>query len=128
MKPSDKFDICLERVRECQAMQERILAIRPDASTHGGPPKVGDVVSEYIADFVLAGQRALRLWPHRMPFFKAFFVEGRSAEQTMRLYQLSERTFYRWVAHAKFRVGNELERAGLYPPSRYKQRIVREEA
>jgi hypothetical protein len=68
MTPADIFDICLERVRTCQS--KTVNAIRPDACAKDGPPRIGNPAAEYVADFELAGMRALRRHPPRLKLFR----------------------------------------------------------
>jgi DNA-directed RNA polymerase specialized sigma24 family protein len=127
MRPADIFDIVLERVREYQALQLRIVAIRADASAKGGPATVGNVISEYIADFQVCGMRALKRWPKRAQMFKLYFVDGMTQKQVCKQLSIPSTTLDFWHMEIKKTVGRELRETALYPPSHYRLRTVRKE-
>lgn len=128
MRARDIFDLCLLRVRECQAMEARVTAIRPDACAKDGPPQVGNAPAEYVADFQICGRRAIdgRKWDvsrtKKYTLFQLYFVADGKAKQVQQELQISERTLYRWASEVKRVVGPELARAGLWPPRVYRQK------
>ena len=98
---------------------------------------------EYVADFALAGERALadkrkyrrftracwgsavyasrneRLRASRLVLFRLYYLGGAEYQAARRLLGLSEFTWSDWSEEIRVRVGRELIRAGMYPPSRY---------
>jgi hypothetical protein len=90
--PEVVFKVCHGRVVQFQAQQAALRVIRADASTHGGPARVGNIQTEYIADFYRAGHRAItyqglppdilkriRYYPKggpkkRLAIFRAYFM------------------------------------------------------
>lgn len=78
MKPQIAFDICHSRVLQFQAEQHALRVIRADASCSGGPTRVGNVPTEYIADFYKAAQRAITLTrlPHHIRRRVKYYSNG----------------------------------------------------
>jgi hypothetical protein len=97
---------------------------------------------EYVADFALVGERALaderryrrpargrpgsrdagqtdRLRASRLVLFRLYYLGGAEYQAARRLLGLSELTWSDWSEEIRMRVGRELIRAGMYPPSRY---------
>jgi DNA-directed RNA polymerase specialized sigma24 family protein len=120
MTPADIFDICLERVRTCQS--KTVNAIRPDACAKDGPPRVGNQAAEYVADFELAGIRALKRQPPRLVLFRLYYVAGTPYTKAIKLMKVKAGTFDWWAAEVKKTVGRELAKSGLFPPHRYGKR------
>ncbi|MGH9522714.1 MAG: hypothetical protein ACRD3E_09305 [Terriglobales bacterium] len=104
------------------ASRGHITAIRPDACAKDGPPKVGNVRHEYIADFQLAGERALANYPKRFRAFVLYYVEGTKRDLVIRELSLRDGTFDRWCDHIRKSVGEELRTTDLYPPRMYRRR------
>jgi len=123
MRPQDIFEICLQRVREYQAVASGLGAIRPDASAHGGPAKVGNIGAEYCADFEVCGRRALERWPPRFELFQVYYIRGVPYRATLKQLNIGSSTFDYWSQEIKLRVGKELAKTDLFPPRRYKERI-----
>jgi hypothetical protein len=59
MRPTEVFDRVLDTVRRYQANQYRIPAVPLKRESSGGPPRVGNWRTEYIAEFVLAGKSGI---------------------------------------------------------------------
>jgi hypothetical protein len=104
---------------------------------------------EYVADFALAGERALssperekgrdghglfapdnsrnagqgrsRKSPRasRLVLFRMYYLGGAEYHAARRVLGISERTWSDWAEEIRLRVGDELIRAGMYPPGRY---------
>lgn len=127
MRPEAIFDACLDRVRELQLISAcgRISAIRADACAKDGPPRVGNLTAEYIADFQLCGERVLRRrWPPRWLVFRACFMGGIPFEEHAKAERIPAATVRWWAMEIKKGVGRELPRCGLFPPRLYRERIV----
>ena len=122
MQPQDIFDVCLERVREYQALSARVTAIRTDACAKDGAPRTGNHLAEYIADFALAGRSALKPWPRRAAVFELYFVANVPYRATIAKLKLRPGTMDWWCSEIKKAVGKELARRGLFPPRRYRER------
>jgi hypothetical protein len=76
--------------------------------------------AEYVADFALIGERALRRRSSgRTRLFKLYFLELKSYKEAMRLLGIGEGTFDYWSREIRKQVGRALFHAGLYPPERY---------
>ncbi len=124
MRPSEIFDICHERYKASKAGRLGKLPSvdptkvperrwRPDR-----PPRL----AEFVADFELAGRRALGrrpLWKRRLQLFEIYFCEGVPYRVAMRRLGLRPGTFDWWCAEIKKAVGAELARVGLFPLGRY---------
>ena len=104
---------------------------------------------EYVADFARAGERALALpergkpcdghglfapdnsrnaaqrrsrkFPSasRLILFRMYYLGGAEYHAARRVLGISERTWSDWAEEIRLRVGDELIRAGMYPPGRY---------
>jgi hypothetical protein len=104
---------------------------------------------EYVADFARAGERALssperekgrdghglfatdntrnagqgrsRKFPRasRLILFRMYYLGGAEYHAARRVLGISERTWSDWAEEIRRRVGDELIRAGMYPPGRY---------
>jgi hypothetical protein len=76
--------------------------------------------ADYVADFALIGEQALRRWPGgRTRLFKLYFLELKPYREALRLLGLAPSTFDYWSQEIKKYVGRALYRAGLYPPENY---------
>ena len=78
-------------------------------------------MSDYLADFELAGRRALNQpgWEPRRRLFQTYYVDDVSYRGTLRLLRIRPGVFDYWSMEIKKCVGEELDRAGIYPPDRY---------
>lgn len=123
MKPEFAFDVCHDvylAAREVLAgklsttdlnSREKYMW-RPDLRPH---------LAEYVADFALAGQRALaepRL-ASRLVMFRVFYVTGTEYDAARGRLGICERTWANWADEVRSRVGSELLRRGMFPPRDY---------
>ena len=78
-------------------------------------------MSDYLADFELAGRRALNQpgWEQRRRLFQTYYVDDTSYQGTLKLLRIRPGVFEYWSMEIKKHVGKELARAGIYPPDRY---------
>ncbi len=123
MKAEYVFEICHARYRGMRAyLAGKIAAVdldRPSGGYRWRPQRAR--AAEYVADFELAGERALRRpeWKGRLRLSKIYFCRCLEYRRAMVLVGVPEGTFDWWLQEVKKTVGRELSRAGLYPPSRY---------
>lgn len=133
MKAQYIFDAVLERVRELQSMQGTISASRAEATSRGGPARVGNASTEYIAEFVRAGWRALvrrdrsgnpicSPKSRKLEVFELYFVAGVPYQEAIKILGVKPGTMDGWFYEIKRSVGEELARCGLYPIGQYRRR------
>jgi hypothetical protein len=123
VKASAVFDICHEvYVHARQVLDEKITTLNPDSSAkYLWRPDHRPKLNEFVADFVLAGQRALdhpRL-ASRLILFRLYYCGGAEYHTARRFLGISELTWANWADEVRDRVGRELLRAGMFPPGRY---------
>jgi hypothetical protein len=151
MKPSAAFDVCHEVYAAArEIVNSRMPTLQLDrASKFLWRPDLRPRLVEYVADFALAGARALgddqpravygmpdklsreiaarwkprrgskELRASRLVLFRLYYVGGAEYQAARRLLGLSETSWSVWSEEIRARVGRELLRAGLFPPSRY---------
>jgi len=148
MRPKDAFDVCHEvYVHARQVLDEKLATVNTEFVADGHwRPDTKPRLSEYVADFALAGERALgettrpmRASPirarrgakgagklranpiraSRLVLFRVYYLGGAPYEKARRHLGISELTWSQWTEEIRERVGRELLRAGLYPPGRY---------
>ena len=125
VRPCDAFDICHEvyvNARQVVDKQGGLAAQNPDASSkYLWRPDVKPKLGEFVADFALAGRRALaapRLASRRI-LFELYYLGGAEYHAARRQMGVSELTWAQWAEEIRDRVGRELLRARLFPPGRY---------
>jgi hypothetical protein len=145
MKARDAFEICHEIYAAARELVDsRLPTTRLEfTGKFLWRPDVRPRMVEYVADFALAGERALaderryrapargrtgtavcagrndRLRASRLVLFRLHYLGGAEYQAARRLLGLSELTWSDWSEEIRVRVGRELIRAGMYPPSRY---------
>ena len=163
MKPSAAFDVCHEVYAAArEIVSSRMPTLQFDrASKFLWRPDLKPRLVEYVADFALAGARALgddeprgghaaygdkrsraaraasdklsreiaarwrprrgsrELRASRLVLFRIYYVGGAEYQAARRLLGLSETSWSVWTEEIRKRVGRELLRAGMFPPSRY---------
>lgn len=125
MRPQEIFEVCLDQVREYQALEDRVTAIRQDACAKGGEPLVGNLLAEYVADFYLVGRRVLQPWPKKLRLFEVYYLNNVPYTKALKKLQVRPGVFDGWCAHIKQSVGKELAKVGLFPPRKYRERSER---
>ncbi|HET9401947.1 MAG TPA: hypothetical protein VFO34_13450 [Candidatus Acidoferrales bacterium] len=123
MKPEFAFDVCHDVYRAAREVLDGKLGTtdlnsrekymwRPDLRPH---------LAEYVADFALAGQRALaEPWlASRLVMFRVFYVAGNEYSAARGRLGICERTWASWADEVRNRVGSELLRRGMFPPRDY---------
>ena len=124
MRAEHVFEICLERYRGLRAfLRGQMRAVKldvPAASGYQWRPERARA-AEYVADFELAGERALDRpsWKGRRRLFVIYFLRGVEYRRAIALVGVPSGTFDSWTQQIKRTVGRELERLGLFPPGRY---------
>jgi hypothetical protein len=151
MKPSTAFDVCHEVYAAArEIVNTRMPTLQLDrASKFLWRPDLRQRLVEYVADFALAGARALgddgprggraqhdklsrelrarwrprrrsrELRASRLVLFRLYYLGGAEYQAARRLLGLSETSWSCWTEEIRSRVGRELLRAGMFPPSRY---------
>ena len=147
IKPRDVFNICHEVYAAAREIVDNRLPTT-QLETSGKfvwRPDLRPRLVEYVSDFALAGQRALgrshsgkkeekrhpgarprrgALAPSnksasRMILFQVHFLGGAEYEAARLLLGISELTWADWAEEIRERVGRELLRSRVFPPSRY---------
>jgi hypothetical protein len=144
MKARDAFNICHEIYAAARELVDsRLPTTRLEsAGKFLWRPDLRPRMVEYVADFALAGERALaadcrprrpiqrrassagiaqanRLRASRLVLFRLYFLGGAEYQAARHLLGLSELTWSDWTEEIRGRVGRELMRSGMFPPSRY---------
>jgi hypothetical protein len=134
MKTSAAFDVCHEIYLAARELVDSRLPTMQLASVSKflWRPNLHPRLVEYVADFALAGERALaeasspqncgsraRLRASRLILFRMYYLGGAEYQAARRLLGISELTWSDWTAEIRTRVGRELLRSGMFPPRRY---------
>lgn len=130
MKPREIFEVCHARYKGLRAFLGGHMAAidleSPSDGYHWRPDRAR--AEEYIADFQMIAQRALRRpeWRGRQKLFRIYFLRSVEYRRAIVLCGVSAGTFDYWVDEVKKACGREFYRAGLFPPGDYFR--VREKA
>jgi hypothetical protein len=134
MKTSAAFDVCHEIYLAARELVDSRLPTVQLASVSKflWRPDLHPRLVEYVADFALAGERALaeaasprncgshaRLRASRLILFRMYYLGGAEYQAARRLLGINELTWSDWTAEIRTRVGRELLRCGMFPPRRY---------
>jgi len=140
MKGSSAFLICHEIY--CAARElvnSRVPTTRMASSSKFlWRPDLQPRLVEYVADFARAGERALgeihapspkspvrgalgvkKVRASRLILFRLYYLGGAEYHAARRTLGISEITWSDWAEEVRNRVGRELIRCGMFPPSRY---------
>jgi hypothetical protein len=133
------FDVCHDVYRAArEVIDSKIPTVNLETSgKYSWHPDRMPRLAEYVADFALAGERALEghttlhaagvLRASRMAMFRVFYLGGAEYHVARRHLGISELTWADWAEEIRARVGGELARAGVFPPSKYfRESSVRE--
>jgi len=141
------FDVCHEVYRGArEVIDTKIATLGLESSgKYMWHPDRLPRLGEYVADFELAGERALgreagvrgeaiegkkSRWESygtggyrasRMAMFRIYYLGGAEYSAARRHLGISEITWADWAEEIRTKVGRELTRAGMFPPSRYFQ-------
>jgi hypothetical protein len=151
------FDICHEVYRAArEVLDNKIATLNMESSgKYVWHPDRLPQLTEYVADFARAGERALEgrglrtaaplrvspsqtalrtgpshtklrtspsqtpLRASRLAMFRVFYLGGAEYHAARRYMGISERTWADWAEEIRTRVGRELLRARMFPPSKY---------
>ncbi len=123
------FDVCLEVYRAAKDLLAQKITIlhHESSSQYQWRPDRRPRLAEFIADFAIAGERALahrvkRRDPgsaSRLILFRMFYLGGGDYERVRREIGISPDTWADWADEIRRRAGRELLKRGVFPPSRY---------
>jgi len=126
VKPEWAFDVCWDVY--CNA-REVMDAKRGSSSAQNWKnsqkflwrPDIRPRLSEWIADFTLAGQAALD-GPERasrMVMFRVYYLGLAPYDRARHFLGLSEHSWVNWSEEIRRRCGKELLHRGMFPPRKY---------
>ena len=133
------FDVCHDVYRAArEVIDTKIPTLNMESSgQYMWHPDRMPRLAEYVADFARAGERALegrgKLHPSpllrtspstsfrasRMAMFRVYYLGGAEYQAARRHLGISELTWADWAEEIRTRVGQELSRTGVFPPSKY---------
>ena len=125
------FDVCHDVYRAArEVIDTKLPTLSMESSgKYTWHPDRMPRLAEYVADFARAGERALegcgKLHPSnsfrasRMAMFRVFYLGGAEYQAARRHLGISELTWADWAEEIRTRVGQELFRTGVFPPSKY---------
>ena len=119
------FDVCHDVYRAArEVIDTKISTVNLESSgKYTWHPDRLPRLGEYVCDFARAGERALgdpaRARASRMAMFRVFYLGGADYQAARRHLGISELTWADWAEEIRTRVGRELTRAGVFPPSKY---------
>lgn len=119
MKPATAFDIGHEVYAAArEIVDSRMATIQMEhASKFLWRPDLHPRLVEYLADFALAGERALSA--SRLVLFRLYYLGGCDYQLARQRMGLGEQGWTSWTEEIRRDVGRELLRTGIFPPSRY---------
>jgi hypothetical protein len=123
MKPAFAFDVCHGLYRAAREVLDGSLRSTDLASREKylWRPGMRPRLAEYVADFALAGQRALAS-PHlasRLVLFRVFYLGNAELHAARAHLGIGELTWEQWSDEVRARVGRELLRRRIFPPRDY---------
>ena len=119
------FDVCHDVYRAArEVIDTKISTLSLESSgKYTWHPDRLPRLGEYVCDFARAGERALgdpgRVRASRMAMFRMYYLGGADYQAARRHLGISELTWADWAEEIRTRVGRELTRSGVFPPSRY---------
>jgi hypothetical protein len=125
VKPELAFDICWEVYRSAREVLDTKRGISAmnakDVGKYSWRPDVRPRLNEWVADFSLAGQKALESpdFASRLVLFRIFYLGLAPYERARHFLGLSEMGWVNWTEEIRRRVGKELLRRGMFPPRKY---------
>ncbi len=125
MRPADAFDICHEvYVNARRLLDQKLGTLHPEAwRKYQWRPAYRPKLAEFVADFALAGERALGIRTRsgrlasRLVLFRLYYLGGAEYHAARKQLGISELTWAQWADEIRERVGRELLRAGIFPPA-----------
>ncbi len=123
MRPRDAFAVChVVYAAAREVLDHKLSTLHAESPAKFlWRPNVRPRLSEYIADFALAGERALGAprYASRLVMFRLYYLGGAEYHAARARLGISEMTWANWADEIRDRVGRELLRAGLFPPGKY---------
>ena len=119
------FDVCHDVYRAArEVIDTKIPTLNLESSgKYMWHPDRMPRLGEYVCDFARAGERALgdpgQVRASRMAMFRVYYLGGADYHAARRHLGISELTWADWAEEIRSRVGRELTRAGVFPPSKY---------
>jgi len=126
------FDVCHDVYRAArEVIDTKISTLSLESSgKYTWHPDRLPRLGEYVCDFARAGERALGdpervraspsyLKASRMAMFRVYYLGGADYQAARRHLGISELTWADWAEEIRTRVGRELTRSGVFPPSKY---------
>jgi hypothetical protein len=134
------FDVCHDvYLAAREAIDSKIPTLNAESSgKYQWHPDRMPRLAEYVCDFARAGERALGVgrWEgkfkgrqaeacptflraSRMAMFRVYYLGGADYQAARRHLGVSEITWGDWAEEIRGKVGRELTRAGVFPPSKY---------
>jgi len=125
------FDVCLEVYRAAKDLLAQKITIlhHETSSQYLWRPDRRPRLAEFIADFAIAGERALmhRVRKRdpgsasRLILFRMFYLGNGDYERVRQTIGISPDTWADWSEEIRRRAGRELLKRAIFPPSRYFQ-------
>jgi hypothetical protein len=125
------FDVCHDVYRAArEVIDSKIATLNLESSgKYMWHPDRMPRLAEYVCDFARAGERALdeckasnpsaSRRASRMAMFRVYYLGGAEYHAARRHLGISELTWADWATEIRMRVGLELTRSGVFPPSKY---------
>jgi hypothetical protein len=123
MKPEVAFDVCHDVYLVAREALDGDLAASNLSSQaeYLWRPDIRPRLTEYVADFALAGRKALSApsLASRAALFSVYYVGCGEIHSARKYLGIGEITWAQWVDDIRTRVGGELLRRGMCPPRDY---------
>jgi hypothetical protein len=125
IKPEFAFDVCWDvyrGAREVLETKKGVCALNwKDSTRFLWRPDIRPRLTEWVADFALAGQAALDGPEHasRMVLFRTFYLGLAPYENARHFLGLTELAWSTWSEEVRRRCGKELLYRGMFPPRKY---------
>jgi len=125
VKPELAFDVCWDVYRSAREVLEAKRGLSAlnakDMTKFLWRPDIRPRLTEWVADFTLAGQAALD-GPDRasrMVLFRLYYLGLAPYENTRHYLGLSEHSWVNWTEEIRRRCGKELLERRMFPPRKY---------
>lgn len=125
VKPELAFDVCWEVYRNAREVIEAKRGVAAlnwkETGKYLWRPDIHPKLGEWVADFALAGRKALDgpEWASRLVLFRIYYLGLAPYERARHFLGVSEHTWVNWTEELRRRCGKELLRRGMFPPRRY---------
>ena len=125
VKAEFAFDVCWDVYRSAREVLESKRGLsalnQKDMSKFLWRPDIRPRLTEWVADFTLAGQAALDgpAWASRMVLFRLYYLGLAPYDRTRHFLGLSEMSWVQWTEVIRQRCGKVLLKRGMFPPRRY---------